>query len=194
MVCLSDYSKNTYESNGESDIISVSEDTNMSGCTDSNITENFNRQRAEREEKGYYISTAGNYVGADNERIELVNYYNATDKTYQEVLNFLKTDKTDRKEYTDNFQCGDFAELVHNNAEATGIKCAWVAIDFIDDSDSHACNAFNTIDKGLIFIDCVNGDSNVNIENTEKYTPKSLFTAGVQYECLGLVKHKDIYW
>ena len=49
--------------------------------------------------------------------------------------------------------CGEFAETLHNNAEGNGIKAAWVAIRFEDDSTPHALNAFVTTDKGLIFID-----------------------------------------
>ncbi len=48
--------------------------------------------------------------------------------------------------------CGDFAEVLHNNAELFGIKAAWVALDF-KEGPGHALNAFQTTDRGLVFID-----------------------------------------
>lgn len=186
---------NVIENTNVTETVSTAKSNNVSETiSKSNITENYNAEKAAREAKGYYTCTAGNYAGADGESIELLNYYNATDKTYNEVLKFLSIDKTDSRQYTDTYQCGDFAETVHNNAEAAGIKCAWVAVDFVDDNEGHACNAFNTTDRGLIYIDCVNGDTKVIVENTKKYCPSSLFTPGVGYECLGIVKHKSVYW
>jgi len=46
---------------------------------------------------------------------------------------------------------------VHNNAEAAGIKAAWISIYFEGDDEGHACNAFQTVDRGLIYIDCTSG-------------------------------------
>ncbi|GAJ14543.1 unnamed protein product, partial [marine sediment metagenome] len=59
--------------------------------------------------------------------------------------------------------CADFAERLHNNAEKAGIRCAYVSVDISGYSDpygygipsdtSHALVAFNTTDKGLVYID-----------------------------------------
>ena len=54
--------------------------------------------------------------------------------------------------------CSDFAEDVHNNAKAAGIKAAWVSIAFEGNDEGHACNAFETTDRGLVYIDCT-GDN-----------------------------------
>jgi len=43
---------------------------------------------------------------------------------------------------------------VHNNAEAAGIRAALVNINFDESDKGHALNAFDTIDMGLIYIDC----------------------------------------
>lgn len=143
------------------------------------------------------------YVGATGEPIELINNPNATDPTYQDMVTFLRTDKTDEIEYDpDSFICGDFAETVHNNAEAAGIKAAWVCIDFRGFTAGHACNAFNTTDRGLIFVDCTgiypsepgNWDSTVKIKTGEVYQPRELFTSGETYDQLGVVKNFEIYW
>jgi hypothetical protein len=87
--------------------------------------------------------------------IHLMNNQNSLDPTWQQLLLFLNNDATDKKSYDlVSFPCGAFAEEVHNNAEAAGIKAAWVAVDFADSSDEHALNAFNTTDEGLVFVDC----------------------------------------
>lgn len=143
------------------------------------------------------------YVGATGEPIRLINNPNSTDPTYQEMITFLRSDKTDEIEYDPaSFMCGDFAETVHNNAEVAGMKAAWVSIDFRGFTAGHACNAFNTTDKGLVFVDCTgiypsepgNWDSTVKIEVGEVYQPLKLFTSGETYDQLGVVKNFEIYW
>jgi hypothetical protein len=69
--------------------------------------------------------------------------------------------------------CGDFAEMVHNNAESAGIRAALVTIDFEGQGPGHALNAFETTDKGLVYIDCTGQDlgswlveHNVKIDKT----------------------------
>jgi len=92
-------------------------------------------------------------VGGDSKLISLVNYNNAANPTYAKVVAFIKVDKTDQNLYTSKYVCSDFAEDVHNNAERAGIKASWVTIAFTNGA-GHACNAFQTSDKGLVFIDC----------------------------------------
>ncbi len=98
-------------------------------------------------------------VGGDGEPIELINNPEATDPTYQELIDFLKMDRTDEYSYVfgppkNAYVCADFAEDVHNNAEAAGIRAAWVGIDLEGDSAGHAINAFQTTDIGMVYIDC----------------------------------------
>ncbi len=95
------------------------------------------------------------YSKASGEQVHLVNDEDATDPTWQEVVSFLRLDDTDKEMYLLGMRvCADFAEAFHNNAEAAGIKAAWVAVQFEQGSEWHALNAFSTIDKGLVFIDC----------------------------------------
>jgi hypothetical protein len=99
-------------------------------------------------------------VGADGEPIELINNPDATNPTYATLVDFIKEDPTDEGTYIDididslDRTCGDFAEMVHNNAETAGIRAALVTIDFEGQDVGHALNAFETTDKGLIYIDC----------------------------------------
>jgi hypothetical protein len=91
------------------------------------------------------------------------------------------------KQYSSKFLCGDFAEEFHNNAEIKGYKCGWVFVDLENDPEDHACNVFNTTDRGLVFVDCTAGDSFVKIEEGENYQPK-------YYESMGVVSYYHTYW
>lgn len=63
------------------------------------------------------------YVGADGHSIVLQNNKTAVNPTYAQAIQFISQDNTDKIPYTDSFQCGDYAEKVHDNAEAAGYKC-----------------------------------------------------------------------
>lgn len=91
------------------------------------------------------------------DKIYLINNESASDSTWEQLEAFLLSDKTDEKEYnSSSFLCGAFAEEVHNNAEQAGIKAAWVCVWFTNNASytSHALNAFNTTDRGLVYVDC----------------------------------------
>jgi hypothetical protein len=115
-------------------------------------------------------------VGGDGEPIMLVDNPNALNPTFAELVAFIEQDKTDANNYLEHpligYVCADFAEDVHNNAEAAGIRAASVSVDFEGDEVGHACNAFDTIDKGLVYIDCTgqgSGDKlNFHLEETEE--------------------------
>jgi hypothetical protein len=96
--------------------------------------------------------------------------------------------------------CADFAERLHNEAEMAGIRCAYVSLEMIGYTDpynleiesdaGHACNAFETIDRGLVYIDCTgvsdsygpdNNDTIVDIQVGKQYNPEFLFPSGGWY-------------
>jgi len=90
--------------------------------------------------------------------------------------------------------CADFAERLHNDAEMAGIRCAYVSVslsgyadpynyDISSDTD-HALNAFETTDRGLIYIDDTGSPSDYGPSNCDKivdvkigkqFIPQSLF-------------------
>ena len=118
---------------------------------------------------GYIYENGAIEVGGDGEPIELINNPNATNPTYAELIAFIESDTTDEHLYTSSalvyfgaakvsYICSDFAEDVHNNAEAAGIRAAWVGIDFEGGDEGHALNAFETMDRGLVYIDCTGED------------------------------------
>ena len=78
--------------------------------------------------------------------------YALRDPSYDEAVAFLRNDKTDENEYVlDTYLCSHFAKDVCNNADAEGLRCAFVRIVYPD--GAHAIIAFNTIDKGLVYFD-----------------------------------------
>lgn len=117
----------------------------------------------------YIYENGAIHVGGDGEPIELINNPDATNPTYAELVAFIKEDTSDSKVYFEGFErqgkiiwarvCADFAEDVHNNAEAKGIRAAWVSIDLRANDDGHALNAFETTDKGLVYVDCTGEDT-----------------------------------
>lgn len=126
-------------------------------------------------------------VGADAHYITLRNNPNATNPSWKELKEFLLKDDTDSQRYDFNtFVCADFAEMLHNNAEVAGIRAAFVGIylgpcSYWPSSGGHALNAFETTDKGLVYIDCTGGNESVNADKivdlaVEKdYIPESIF-------------------
>lgn len=112
-------------------------------------------------------------VGGDNKPIELSNNPNAADPTYAELIAFIKGDTTDTNAYIEKgpiaYVCSDFAEDVHNNAEAEGIRAAWVGIDLRGSDEGHALNAFETTDRGLVYVDCTKWDTIAYIEIGKEY-------------------------
>lgn len=113
----------------------------------------------------YIYENGAVHVGGDGEPIELINNPNATNPTYAMLVDFINEDSTDEHYYATDvdvyvgaaevpYICSDFAEDVHNNAEAAGIRAAWVSLDFEGDDKGHALNAFETTDRGLVYIDC----------------------------------------
>jgi hypothetical protein len=139
-------------------------------------------------------------TGADGHKITLHNNETAINPTYQQMVNFIKSDKTDEIPYDySNFANTDFAERVHNNAEAAGYKCAWVDLCFINGGAAHACNAFNTVDRGLVFVDCTNygnpdNDKTVDLKVGMGYRPEGIGDLHCIYYSMGIVKNYQIYW
>jgi len=85
----------------------------------------------------------------------LANNNEALDPTWEQLVSFLLEDGTDEQIYLGGFRvCADFATQLHNNAEAAGIKAAFVSIELQDNPGGHALNAFQVVDKGLVYIDC----------------------------------------
>ena len=107
----------------------------------------------------YGVTTYDNkqppYSGAQGHEVKIVNNPNAVNPTWQQLLLFLENDDTDQEAYVYGLRvCAHFAEELHNNAEKAGFRAAWVAIQFSENIEGHALNAFETADRGLVYVDC----------------------------------------
>jgi hypothetical protein len=83
-----------------------------------------------------------------------INDYTVTVKkpTFQELRDFILRDPTNRKQFVLNqYECRHFATDVDNNAEAAGLRCAFVLLCY--DQGQHAVVAFDTTDQGLVYIE-----------------------------------------
>jgi hypothetical protein len=97
----------------------------------------------------------------------LINNKEAINPTLGQLLDFLKQNNTDAIPYNPTFVCADFASKLYNDAESQGIRAAFVALTGMD----HALNAFQTEDKGLIYIDFTGKDpSKTQTTNTQGKT------------------------
>jgi hypothetical protein len=78
--------------------------------------------------------------------------YTIKDPTYLEMRSFIQRDQTNKNDYLkDVYTCENFAADVCNHAEEENIRCAFVVIHFPE--GGHAIVAFDTVDRGLIFIE-----------------------------------------
>lgn len=103
-------------------------------------------------ESEYYVQSPGNKK--PNEAVYLINNPNAKDISFAELKSFIIEDNTNDAPYIFGVRmCGHFAEELHNNAERAGIRAAFVIVEFEGETPSHAINAFQTIDRGLVYID-----------------------------------------
>jgi hypothetical protein len=79
--------------------------------------------------------------------------YSLRNPTYHELLDFLEQDPTDENEYLEDvYTCVDFVTELNNNAEDAGLRAAYVYMEFPGDR-AHSVAAFETVDRGMIFIE-----------------------------------------
>ncbi|MBN1376270.1 MAG: hypothetical protein JXA01_08955 [Dehalococcoidia bacterium] len=147
-------------------------------------------------------------VGADEHFIVLRNNPDARNSTWAELKAFLESDITDRHAYiSGQYTCGDFAETLHNNAEAAGIRAAIVAIELDSPTTegvivNHSLNAFETTDRGIMYIDDTSSsagyyaDKVASLRIGEDYTCVSLFPQRGQLQTwpsMGKILAVDIF-
>lgn len=83
----------------------------------------------------------------------VTEYRNATDPSYNELVNFLKIDNTEQGLYVPGQHvCINFAMELHDNAERNHIKAHIYSIVFTD-GERHTYDGFNTTDRGWVYID-----------------------------------------
>jgi hypothetical protein len=74
--------------------------------------------------------------------------------TWMELVSFIEDDHTNWNKYIpDQYVCLDFAVDLVENARKQNIKAWIVSVDFTDGSPGHSFTAFETTDKGVVFIE-----------------------------------------
>jgi hypothetical protein len=144
------------------------------------------------------------YHSGNIPQIILSNRASAVNPTWEELLDFLKEDKTDSNLYvTGEYECGNFAQDLHNRAEVHGIRAAFVAVHFYD-APPHALNAFKTTDRGLVYIDDT-GDkvkrAGVSLDKLVELTKDEIYNASFLFPAYLVTSTEDqkaksieIYW
>jgi hypothetical protein len=116
-------------------------------------TDGYSLGHQEGYDEGYSSGRTDGY--SEGMEAGLGHGYTLKDPTYEQVITFLKEDKTDRNEYVKDtygvYVCSHFARDVCNNAEAEGLRCAFVELRYPD--GGHSIIAFNTIDAGLVYFE-----------------------------------------
>jgi len=103
------------------------------------------------EESGYDQGYIEGYEDGLTEEVGS-GYIVLKDPTYGELMSFLEEDKTDEHEYVEGvYTCSNFASELNNNAEENGFRAAYVYMEYSE--SAHTLAAFDTVDKGLIFIE-----------------------------------------
>lgn len=122
--------------------------------------EGYSLGKTEGYDDGYSLGKEDGYGEGYSEGIQvsLGHGYTLKDPTHNEALDFIKSDKTNENEYVeDAYVCSHFSRDVCNNAEAKGLRCAFVEVRFPE--SGHAIIAFDTIDKGLVYFDAQTDES-----------------------------------
>ena len=97
-------------------------------------------------DKGYEIGLETGSKEGVATRVELRN------PTHKEMREFLARDETDSNLYVaGEYNCVDFSAQLSNNAEANGIRVAYVRLR--SEKWAHVVVAFEATDRGLIFIE-----------------------------------------
>ena len=123
-----------------------------------------------------------NIAKGSGDLVCLLNNESAKDPTWNELIAFLRKDNTDKYDYVpSSFVCADFAEILHNNAEAAGIRAGFVYVEFVDNPENHSLNVFNTTDKGLVFVDVV-----PNMNNTKHSDKIAYVIEGMEYGLISI--------
>ncbi|MFO8010661.1 MAG: hypothetical protein R6U89_07605 [Dehalococcoidia bacterium] len=113
--------------------------------------------------------------------------------SWEELKRFVQLDKTDTREYIKNqFDCEGFTITLRDNATSRGFRSGYVAIGFGENGAGHTLNAFQTTDRGLVFIDNTERDTIGYVKKGKPYGNISL--SGVKKEYIDCGMPPDQFW
>jgi hypothetical protein len=142
----------------------------------------------------YLKNSDGEYLcNPNHEKMEIHDYKYAKDPTFEEVIEILKKTTIDENDYSHTYYCTEFAADLHDISENKyKKKCIIVTADSRDGSFNHCFNAYNTVDKGIVYVDVSCGDRIVTIcdgyfNATSIYDPEDVISLdfreiGIEYE------------
>jgi len=133
---------------------SVGQETGYSLGKQDGYDEGYELGKRDGYDEGYDLGKADGYEDGYEVGVEagLGHGYTSRDPTYEEAVAFLRKDKTDKNKYVeDTYVCSHFARDVCNNAEAEGLRCAFVELRYPE--GGHVIIAFDAIDEGLVYFD-----------------------------------------
>ena len=137
-----------------------------------------------------------NVADEHGDPVRLYENAQSRDPSWEQLRGFVLNDDTDEQPYIpDSFVCTGFATMLHDSAEAAGIRAAYVSVDF-GDGPGHALNAFNTTDRGLVYIDCTGQGLNTATsgaildgqDTTMDYDKAAYVAVGHEYGLISLDK------
>ncbi|MFC2003551.1 hypothetical protein ACFLV4_06395 [Chloroflexota bacterium] len=90
--------------------------------------------------------------------------------SWAELKAFLDLDDTDSLTYDeDTFDCSGFAITLRDRAWKYGLRCAYVKVRFMEEAIGHTLNAFQTTDKGLVYVDAIENDTIAYVQVGKAY-------------------------
>jgi len=108
------------------------------------------------------------------------------DPSWTDLKEFIKSDDIDTVTYNLNtFACSGYAIILRDRARKLGIRTAYVQVAF-PGSAGHALDAFQTTDKGLIYIDCTEADKVAYVKVGQPYGTIQIDAVQEKYiDCTG---------
>src|SRR5271157_5266458 len=125
--------------------------------------------------------------------VQITVYRDVSDPSYNQLTNFLYSDNTVDDTYIPgSYVCVNFAVHLYENAESHGIRGHLIDIG-LDNSPGHMIDAFDTTDRGIIYIDATGNTveqkmrgspsipTTVNVAVGQNYIAQYLFPSGGWY-------------
>ena len=134
---------------------------------------NFNAGKSQGEKIGHETGFKEGYSAGIKDTQEKKGLIVTHNPAYKEMKDFLAADRSDKISYDqDEHTCTDYTTEVNNNAESRGIRCAAVYIIYRE--TGHSIVAFDTTDRGLIFVE-PQYDKEVTVKVGKSYSGENGF-------------------
>lgn len=112
------------------------------------------REMAPVETNALYALRTVPLFDSQDKPVQLRNYHHATNVSLARLMEFIRTNPVNLATFQPGkFVCTEFGQALHNAAEAAGLRCGLVYVEF-EKGENHVLNAFETTDKGIVYVDC----------------------------------------